>query len=242
MSPKISAKHIPESAEIFSDFISLPVAITLVTYSRDYIGRLAREGKIVSKQIDKQWFVSRVSLLNFYETSALEDSVKKRILSVSRKNDLEVKDFYTNAITSIANKQQASAVSSAFLTLLVVCGGLLSGIFINKETAVFSTTSDIHIAQLMASLQFGTQQASSILADDDSGFFTDSVTLESQDKIPMADGVVLFPALGAGDTEVVDTLFSDEVTVVITGTSTGFIRAKDSDTELPFVRIPQTSP
>jgi hypothetical protein len=34
-----------------SEFISLATAATLVNYSRDYLGRLAREGKIISQQI-----------------------------------------------------------------------------------------------------------------------------------------------------------------------------------------------
>ncbi len=117
----------PKSLLQKSGFIPLSTAVTLVSYSRDYIGRLAREGKILAEQIDREWFVSRQSLINFFENSSLEESAKKKILSLSRKNDIEVKDFYTSELSRITAKQSKFAGASAILTLMIMFGGFGSG-------------------------------------------------------------------------------------------------------------------
>lgn len=231
-----------QSNATHTDYISLAEAVKLVSYSRDYVGRLAREGKILSQQIDKQWVVSRESLLNFYEQSSIEDSLKKRILSLSRKNDLEVKDFYTNKVSSIIARRSISGNSSLALAVFIMCGGLLGGVFLHAGVRTLASNPTANFAQVLSAIEFTPNTASVVTGTAfNQGLFSDVMVEEMTEKIPMKGGVVLFPTLAPGDADMVETLFSDEVSVVVTGTTTGFVRAEGSDLELPFVRIPQTS-
>lgn len=225
----------------FTDPISLSVAVTLVSYSRDYIGRLAREGRVAARQIDKQWFVSRESLLNFFEHSAVEDSVKKKILSQSRKNDLEVKDFYKVTISKINGRTTNMANLSLLATVLIIAGGLCGGLLLNTQAAAFTEGENFQLAQVFQAFTTAPHEVSSEVANVSAAVFSETVVIESQEKIPMDGGVVLFPTLNAKEGESVTALFSDDVTVVITSTTTGFVRTSDGGKELPFVRIPNTS-
>jgi hypothetical protein len=222
-----------------SDTIPLSVAVTLVSYSRDYIGRLAREGKIVAEQIDREWFVSRQSLLNFAEHSSLEDSVKKKILSLSRKNDLEAKDFYTQKVATIKNRVATNRVGSVLATGVVMVGGLVSGFIFYTHAEELVTATPFALIETLRT--FNTSQSANVVSsgDDQAAIWKDSVVVESSEALAMDGGIVLFPTLEKDNEETVETLFSDDVTVVVTSTTTGFVRSADGSTELPFVRVPQ---
>ncbi|MCA9359394.1 hypothetical protein KC926_04305, partial [Candidatus Kaiserbacteria bacterium] len=58
-----------------------------VSYSRDYITRLAREGKILATHVGRQWFVDLDSLNNYIDTTAKETEVRKKMLSEERKRE-----------------------------------------------------------------------------------------------------------------------------------------------------------
>lgn len=227
--------------EIKSDYIPLSVAVTLVSYSRDYIGRLAREHKIKAQQIDKQWLVSRESLLNFFEQSAVEDAVKKRILSQSRKNDLEVKDFYTARVAQLATLGTTRANASLLATVVIIFGGLLSGVLVHQSGQALVQAPQASVLQILSTLQRLPSTANVMTATVPPTVFFEGAVVESLDTIPMEHGIVLFPTLRQGDEESVERLFSDEVTVVVTSTTTGFVRFSDGAVELPFVRVPERS-
>lgn len=237
MSTKTSSKK--------SDTIPLSVAVTLVSYSRDYIGRLAREGKIVAEQIDREWFVSRQSLLNFAENTELEDSIKKRILSLSRKNDLEVKDFYAQRLLNINNRQSKVGAVAVWCTIAIMAGGLFSGyvFYTNAKTIVASAPTKILDTMRTLSLVPVSSQTAAVLrsSQNDHASFSNGYVIESNEAIAMDKGIVLFPTVNARDSETVNDLFSDDVTVVVTGTTTGFVRLKNGTSELPFVRVPDQS-
>lgn len=228
----------------FSEFIPLASAVTLVSYSRDYIRRLAREGKIKSRQIDKEWFVNRQALLNFFETSAVEDSVKKRILSLSRKNDLEVKDFYFEKVSRILARQSHSPNIGLALAILTISGGLLSGLLLHQAAMVTSHNPNVSLGELLAIITSLPNQAAVVAATEQSAnvIFSDTIAEETTEQISMGGGVVLFPAVSQGNLAQVETFFSDEVEVVVTSSTTGFVRNKSQTTKLPFVRIPAPAP
>ncbi|MES2748775.1 MAG: helix-turn-helix domain-containing protein [Patescibacteria group bacterium] len=226
-----------------SEFISLADAATLVGYSRDYVGRLAREGKIISQQINKQWFINQTSLVNFFELSAIEDSVKKRILSVSRKNDLEVKDVYQKRMTIIQGKTENFHVASLVATVLIIAGGLCAGVLVDASGHVApKPTSFVSIFENLALLTDSLESQNAAVAG--SLLFSDAKVIETEEKIPMEGGIVIFPA-GATteETQTVQELFSDEVEVVLTSTTTGLVKMNGTEKSLPFVRVPdQTQP
>ena len=233
----------PLSTDKNSEYISLSEAITLVTYSRDYLGRLAREGKIISKQINKQWFVNRQSLMHFFEHSALEDSIKKRILSISRKNDLEVKDAYSNTVLAIQARAEYHSNVSLLATVVIIAGGLLSGVLLQLSGKAVSTEEVVSFALVKETLSDVFKEADTQTAAVASSLiFTDSKVMETKEKISMEEGIVVFPAgISAGKEKQVTELFSDDVEVVFTSTTTGLVKMVNSDTALPFVRVPEES-
>ena len=57
--------HDPESIVSFDgkDYVSANRAAKITSYNQDYIGQLARSGKILSRQIGNRWYVERSALL-----------------------------------------------------------------------------------------------------------------------------------------------------------------------------------
>ena len=88
--------------------IPVKEAAEFVPYSRDYVARLAREGKVAAVQIDRQWFVDVISLQNFFAHATIEESVRKRHLSSKRKRDLEVKEVYQQQLQTIYTKHNSA--------------------------------------------------------------------------------------------------------------------------------------
>ena len=232
----------PVNLQKNSEFISLSEAVMLVTYSRDYLGRLAREGKIISKQIDKQWFVNRESLLYFFAHSALEDSVKKRILSLSRKNDLEVKENYRERVKAIKARSMFLPNASLAATVLIIAAGLFSGVLMQKTSAA-TPEGPVTFALLVKSLDvISAELPSQRAAVGATTLFREATVSETEEPISMENGIVIFPAgTQSSTTESVTELFSDKVTVVVTSTTTGEVRLSGGDVTLPFVRVPKES-
>src|ERR1700690_1515912 len=67
--PKFDRQADPESFISFDgkDYISAARAAKITSYHQDYIGQLARSGKILSRQIGNRWYVEREALLSHKE-------------------------------------------------------------------------------------------------------------------------------------------------------------------------------
>lgn len=64
--PMVQPAHDPESVVSFDgkDYVSASRAAKITGYNQDYIGQLARSGKILSRQIGNRWYVERFGLVN----------------------------------------------------------------------------------------------------------------------------------------------------------------------------------
>lgn len=64
--PTVQPAHDPESVVSFDgkDYVSASRAAKITGYNQDYIGQLARSGKILSRQIGNRWYVERSGLVN----------------------------------------------------------------------------------------------------------------------------------------------------------------------------------
>ena len=71
-------------------------AATQISYTRDYVARLAREGKIVATQVGRQWFVDLTSLQNFSEEASAQEAARKLALRLERKLELHAKEEFLN--------------------------------------------------------------------------------------------------------------------------------------------------
>ena len=224
----------------------LPVkeAAEFVPYSRDYVARLAREGKVVAVQIDRQWFVDVTSLQNFYANATIEESVRKRKLSSSRKRDLEVKEFYRTRLEAIAKKRHTNKQHAVVHTGLILLCGLGAGVLFTTASHYSDYAHLQMLAQLprlvfektvVEKLPLATPQVTTVLDVADQAM---SYGIEVTDQsLDFRQGIVVLPQTGSSTSTVAD-FFSDPVTVETTSDTSGTVRNTVSDQTLPFVRVP----
>jgi hypothetical protein len=226
-----------------STLLPIKKAAELVPYSRDYVARLAREGKIIAVQTDRQWFVDGDSLKNFYTHSVMEEEVRKRHLSLTRKAELEVKEVYREKLEAIVAartvKQQYTMLQA---TLVVVCG-LGAGLFISSGAgylASYTVSTPAQVAQSLTDDSLDTLVADALEVRD---WVAESSLSEVTETLPLDRGIVLLPANGGDAVVPPSEFFSDDVTVVMNGTTTGIIRSVQGGRviEMPFVRVPETA-
>lgn len=239
--------------------IPIREAASRVSYSRDYVARLAREGKIVASQIGRQWFVDLASLQNFSaEATALEE-VRRQDLRAERKRELMAKESLSVLDEVVVRRAATQRFDAAVVTAAVVCLGLLTGVGAYtaaripgspladfsrvlalvsvpvRTTAVEPSVSDMP-------LPVATEEHSTLLL---STVVEQPVFLTESEMEPLENGlagvVVLAPGSEVPTEEEVANMFSDEVAVEFVSGRTGTI-SYDNGSEVkvyPFVRVPE---
>lgn len=134
-----------------TNFLPIKDAAKLVSYTRDYVARLAREEKIVAKQIGRQWFVDTISLKNFAEAVALEQEVRKRELSLERKREQVVKQVVLDYKTVQSKKRALASVQARMIAFLVLGCGLTAGLGIHTAMTLVPSASS-SVAQIAMTL------------------------------------------------------------------------------------------
>lgn len=230
---------------------SIKEAVDSVSYSRDYITRLAREGKIFATVVERQWFIDLDSLKAYAQSSDLEREVRKRQLSEERKQEHQTRLDVAAQKTSYrkqANSLHGKAVAVAMMVLFAgVAGGwgvqqltLLKGGYSLSElsTKIFSLKNTDSVATVTESQSEIFKQALQNSA---------VATTVSQDIKNIGDvqqGILLLPAKVA--TTSVNSLFSDDV-IAVQKPDGGYVVARvDEDgntvgSEIPFVVVPVIS-
>jgi hypothetical protein len=85
--PPVKQAHDMDAVVSFDgkDYISAARAAKLTAYNQDYIGQLARGGKIISRQIGNRWYVERAGLLaHKAQKDALLGAVQAEAVGLSR--------------------------------------------------------------------------------------------------------------------------------------------------------------
>jgi len=206
------------------DFLTTKEASEIVPYSREYIGRLAREKKVPAGLVGGKWMVSASSLLDFYEQAKIEEEVLSVRLSQERLVEQNVADFFSgvkfNSDTIFTPKQKF------FVHVISTASVMMVGILFFFSPAILETTN--HSAQLFFS------QADSVSKS------TSFEVVEMTTPINIANGILLLPE--NGDVAAVDPalLFSDEVEVVEGVDGVMYIRVPDGEnfSDIPFVSLP----
>jgi excisionase family DNA binding protein len=124
------------------NFISIKDAAKLVSYSRDYVARLAREEKIVATQLGRQWFVDVFSIKNFAEVAELEKSVQKVRLSAERKREQAVKSEVLFVKSEISTRVVRDRLKAQMVAMLVLGFGLFSGLAFYTTSEIFSVSEN----------------------------------------------------------------------------------------------------
>ena len=115
----------------------LPSTLLAVSfgYTSDYIGKLAREEKILGTQVGRQWFVEPESLKIFLQKSEVEKELRKQELRLQRKN--EHASFQKKVI--VEKNIPSSLTALALVCAIVACGifvGSLSWITVSEGVGV----------------------------------------------------------------------------------------------------------
>lgn len=222
--------------------LPIKTAAALVPYSRDYVARLAREGKVVAVQTERQWFVDGESLKKFYEQATIEDEVRKRHLSLMRKAELEVKDVYRERLDAIGRARTAKQQYTVLQSGLVVVCGLAAGLFIATGTPYVTQLSVDTPAQVAQSLS--TDSVSEIVAEvkEVQDWVGESNLSEVTEPLSLKGGIVLLP-MGVHEAASPADFFSDDVTIAMVSTTTGVIRSVQGETitEMQFLRVPEAA-
>ncbi len=221
--------HLPQ-------LIPVKTAADLVPYSRDYITRLARDGRVIAVQIDRQWFVDRTSLLNFQTHSEIEDAVRSRRLSQLRKSELEMRELRRVRLETLSQKISTRRHSLVQTMLILVCG-VGTGVLMLSAAGVMNQSADSVLALVFKN----TWSASAPLVGGvtfEATKLAESGVSEQTESLPLAGGIVLLPASAASATAATH-FFSDEVTVLMVSPTTGVIR--NDHTEMSFVQVPDSA-
>jgi excisionase family DNA binding protein len=217
-----------------------------VSYSRDYVTRLAREGKILASQIGRQWYVDLDSLKNYAEVSRIEADIRKAHLSAKRKQEQifhTTKEQYETIREKTATASQKKAIATAGSVLAV---GLLAGVFGYSalmtpgsfDSAISQTTATNQYSQMAANVKAALNTNVSDTATTRSDANSVSSAIETTESI--SQGILVLPLGTNTDPAAV---FSDEVRIytATSGKQTAVlvdVNGVESDREVPFVMVP----
>jgi hypothetical protein len=220
-------------------------AVLVTKYSRDYVTRLAREGKIVASLIGRQWFVDVDSLRSYAESISLEQEVRNRQLSEERRRERQLREVVEEQRTQQRKRANTLSRRSLVAASLVLCSGLVGGTVV-YQTHSFPSLSDTTLTQLTLSPQAELMPAQTSGATQSSPESLDQGRQSSSDVRSMgeiSEGVLLLPNSGSVDD--VAELFSDvvEVRKTVDGEETVVMVDATGDPigeEVPFVVVPVT--
>jgi hypothetical protein len=208
--------------------------VSVVSYSKDHITRLARERKITATNIGRQWYIDLDSLKNYEELSSVEQNLRKKRLSEERKVEQKTK-ISSKKKTSLRDKRAGTfKIRASIATFLVVGFGLFSGwathsvLFIDgsSQNQLANTVNPFFTAvDVVTEVTVGNTPSSEIRSISES----------------VEEGVLLFPH-GASHASVTE-MFSDEVIVLSDTDGTQTVVMVDEHgapvgESIPFVIVP----
>jgi hypothetical protein len=211
----------------FEDFLTTKEASEIIPYSREYIGRLAREKKVRSALVGGKWIVSLASLQDFYEQAKIEEEVLAQRVRGERLADQNVADFiFETKVASTAKHLPSQNIFAHVISISVV--GMVGFLFFFLP-GIFGSTSNV--AQLFNFNQ--PEPTKSVVTFE---------MVEMTTPIDIENGILLF----GGQEEVVSfdptTIFSDAVEVVEGEDGVKYLRVTDGEgfSDVPFVNLPSS--
>jgi hypothetical protein len=205
----------------------------LVPYGRDYISRLAREGKIAAAQVNRQWYIDTDSLINFYDNSQLEIRARNEYVRELRRVELEAAALVTEASVAVEKSFTIAPYRSAVATVYVLTVGCLVGMLVWQGASVFI---EIGAGSQTAAL------SESVTVVNPEVWVEYGEVIDSTEPLTIDNGILLLPTSTSSEVTI-ETLFSDPVKVLSNSTTSGEIHIESASgtTIVPYVRIPDTA-
>lgn len=235
------------------NYVPVSTLVTSVPYSRDHITRLAREQKINSVLIGRQWYVEPSSLQSYIESMELEQAIRQRHLSITRKQERMLQDQLaaaTASLTVVPAKLARTKVATWWSATVVVCGigvgMLLSAADLFPSRLPLPTIPSTQFAAAVVSdLPVRTTLPSEFNPNVTPVVFTPTTEF---DVLPTNGvGVLLVPGVAptAADLMAITDLFSDPVVVRRNEAGVRVVAAVDASGEaapggIPFITVPLT--
>ncbi len=211
--------------------IPLKEVSKIVPYSREYVARLARDGRVAAAQINRQWYIDPESLKNFFEQAQLEMQARGEYVRELRKQELDLHEWWSAFVDTQKNRQVGRVGRAAKKSFLIIILGLFVGLLVTRLAPLGDPA-------VLASLVDSRQLAALMTADNNdaavaSWYETGEVVTEDESLLSPV-GILLLPD---GVSEDPAAFFSDEVTVEETGPTSGIIHSQTSSSSIPFVRV-----
>ncbi len=218
-----------------------------VSYSRDYVTHLAREGKIIASYVGRQWFVDLDSLKSYASDAATEKEIRKKQLSSERLEEKNVREATAKHLDLNIKKSKTLHVRAVVTASMVLALGVLGG-FISVQSNLFFQGNPVQVASTQGlSVSEGVKKAPSTIENNSPAELLGTVPV--QDDVTtrsirllgdVQQGILLIPNAGNAT---VTSMFSDVVKVVGRSDGSRVVTLIDSDGQetglpVPFLVLP----
>lgn len=230
--------------------VSLKEAARSISYSRDYLAKLARDEKIFAKQVGRQWFVEMSSVQAFLNESALEQEVRNKNLREERRRELYAKKNLEALADEISVERVKSPMKSFLVSAMVLFLGLLTGAIFNSVDSLVNF-NERFLASSLASQNVGgeisvlpsEEKAALFSETNEYPLFVDEAKVSSMKE--MKSGIILFAEGGEiKKEENIQELFSDNVSINFSQPGQGDVVYEDNEggsRSIPFLVIPKNN-
>ncbi len=209
--------------------IPLKDVTKIVPYSREYVARLARDGRIAAAQVNRQWYIDPESLKNFFEHAQLEVQARTEYVRELRKQELDLHEWWLKFLETQQTRRKGREKRVVGRTIIVVILGLLVGLLVTDWSPFASPAT---LATLIRGEQFAASIEATLNNAHETWYETGVVVEDISLKNPT--GILLTPV---GTTTDAATFFSDPITVEMVTETTGFIHSSTTSSSVPYVRI-----
>jgi len=121
-------------------FLTVKCAADRVSYSTDYVAKLARQQKVRALLVGSQWYVDVSSLEQYKSTQQLESIARNRQLKISRRLEHQVRTVLAGEVYR-PKKQQSPVL--LHVTILVLFLGVV-GLVANSEIVRTDLVASVH--------------------------------------------------------------------------------------------------
>lgn len=237
------------------EYVQSSVLTALYKYTPDYIGKLAREEKIIGTQVGRQWYIEPESLKVFLHKAAIEKEIRAEELSLKRK--IEHQEFQKDQLRKERDSAPLAIKAALQATLVLACGlfvGTLGFVTfdegINARTISKATAESLrYITRSILpsrTMELFDSNARSFLALSQEGIVaeqTDSlIQKEVFSTLPKIANTQDMYASGTKNNSIdltITTQFSDEVQIVIDQNGKEFLKPvfKNQDATTSLFRV-----
>lgn len=220
---------------------SVKESLTAVSYSGDYVTRLAREGKIFAKLVGRQWFVDLDSLRTYESNSRIEQVLKSRHMSEDLRKEHQVRESVNAKLLFRIEKAQSTHKKAMLTAVCVLMFGLSFGYMAYDSSPYSQRIFDVRgIRYNLLSSIFNSQKDTTNFSEkvkpNDSFSKTEFYMMDSP-----SDGILLFPFKNGSSTNI-ESFFSDRVEVVEINNGSAIVRVdkngRKTDHQIPYVVVP----